>query len=187
MLIGLLAYLSLVISWFIADRHFAARSDALRTFERLPARFARLTWVPTVVVSPTAASTAKTMAPAPGAFRLRPGLVDGQGSSAQIGSVKCHGRLISFTGIGHFHERETTGASRIPVGHESYLFHCTVCLEEVSQLGFGCAVGQIPNVKVLHGNSSLSKSSRLVGVAVRFGGRPSESLGGAGRVRIARV
>src|SRR5215469_5642670 len=62
-----------------------------------------------------------------------------------------------------------------------------MCLEDVSQLRFGCAVGQIPNVKVLHCNSSFSESSRLVGVAVDFDGRPSESRGGAGRARIAWV
>src|SRR5215468_3198266 len=83
-------------------------------------------------------------------------------------------------------EPEPTRAARIPIGHECDLFHRAMCLEDISQLRFGCAVGQIPNAKVLHRNSSLSKSSRLVGVAVGFDGRPSESRGGAG-ARIAWV
>jgi hypothetical protein len=60
-----------------------------------------------------------------------------------------------------------------------------MCLEDISQLHFGCVVGQISNVKVLHRNSSLSKSSKLVGVAGGFVGRLSESRGGAGIARIA--
>src|SRR5262245_53916431 len=102
-----------------------------------------------VVVAPTAASAAKTMASAPGTLRLSSRLVDGQRSSAQISSVERRHRLVGFTGIGHFYEGETTGAARIPVGHECDLFHRAMCLKDVSQLGFGCVVGQIPNIKVL--------------------------------------
>src|SRR5262249_5877817 len=76
------------------------------------------------------------------------------------------------------------GTSSIAVGYERYLFHRTVCFEEISQLGFGCAVGQIPNIKVLHRNSSFGKS-KLVGVAVGFASRPSESRGGGGRGLLA--
>ena len=60
-----------------------------------------------------------------------------------------------------------------------------MCFKQISQLGFGCAVGQIPNIKVLHRNSSFVKSSKLVGVAVGFAARPSESRGGGGMARIA--
>jgi hypothetical protein len=66
------------------------------------------------------------MASAPGTFRFRFGLVDSQRSSAQIGSIERRDRLVGFAGIGHFHERETTGAARISIGHERYLFHGTV-------------------------------------------------------------
>jgi hypothetical protein len=78
-----------------------------------------------------------------------------------------------------------TGAASIPVGYECDLFNRTMCFEQISQLGFGCALRQIPNVKVLHRNSSLSKSSKLVNVAVGDG-RPSESRG-EGQGRILRV
>src|SRR5215472_15482354 len=120
--------------------------------------------MPAIVIAPTAASTAKTMASAPGAVGFWFGLVDGQSSSAQIGAVERRDRLVSFIGIGHFNEPETTGAACIPIRHQCDLLDRAMCLEDVPQLGFGCAVGQIPNVKVLHRISSFSKSSRLVGV-----------------------
>jgi hypothetical protein len=120
----------------------------------------------TVVVAPTAAasaaSTAKTLAStaasASRAIRLWLGLVDGQRASAQIGSVeRCDG-LIGFTSIRHFDKPKSTGLPRIAVGDEGDFFHRAVWLEDISQLGFGCAVGQISNVQVLHRNSSLTKS-----------------------------
>src|SRR5215467_10596018 len=134
--------------------------------EALPARFAGLPWVAAIIVAPTASSTAKPVASAPGAFRFRFGLVDGQRSPTQICAVERGDGLVGFTGIGHFHKTKATRPTCIPVGHQCDPFDASVCLEEVSQLGFGCAVGQIPNVKVLHRNSSFSKSSRLVGVTV---------------------
>ena len=57
-------------------------------------------------------------------------------------------------------------------GSTTSLASRTVYLEEISHLGFDCAVKQVPNVKTLHRFSSLSKSSRLVGVVVDFDGRP---------------
>src|SRR6516225_1748966 len=155
--------------------------------KKLPARFARLPWMTSVVVAATSTSVAETMATAPLTVGLGFGLVDGQCSPAQIGPVERRDRLVGFTGIGHFDESETTGAARIPIGHECDLLDRAMCLENTSQLRFSCTVGQIPNIKVLHRNSSLSKSSKLVGVAVGFGRRPSESRGGAGSARIAWV
>jgi hypothetical protein len=140
-----------------------------------------------VIVAGTSASAGKTMASAPGTVGLGFGLVDGQRSSAQISPIERRDRLVGFTGIGHFDEPETTGAARIPIGHEDDLFDRAMCLEDISLLRFGCVVGQIPNVKVFHRNSSLSKSSKLAGVAVGFEGRPSESRGGAGSARIGWV
>jgi hypothetical protein len=140
-----------------------------------------------IVIAPTATSAAKTPAATTGTFRLRFGLVDGQRPSAQICAVKRRDSLVGFTGIGHFHETEPTGAASIPVGYECDLFNRTVCFEQISQLGFCCAVRQIPNVKVLYRNSSLSKSSKLVGVAVGFDGLSFGISWRAGSARIARV
>jgi hypothetical protein len=141
----------------------------------------------TIVVAPTTASTAKTLATTPRMLGLGFGLVDGQGPASQIGSIQGRYRFVGFTGIGHLDEPETTGSSRIPIGDQCDLFDRAMCLEKVAQFGFRRAVRQISNVKVFHCNSSLSKSSRLVGVADRPDGRPSESRGGAGRERIAWV
>lgn len=70
--------------------------------------------------------------------------------------------FVGFTGIAHSDEPETTGAARIPISQECDLFNRAMRLEDISHLRFGCAVEQIPHVKVLHRNSSLRKSSRLV-------------------------
>jgi hypothetical protein len=117
----------------------------------------------TVVIAPTAAASAAKTLPstttaASRAIRLWLGLVDGQGASPQIGSVeRCDG-LVGFTSISHFYKPKPTGLARISVGDEGNFFDRTVWLEDISQLGFGCAVGQISNVQVLHRSSSLSKS-----------------------------
>src|SRR5262249_3941907 len=135
---------------FAARRARPATSPGIFGVRKLPARFARLPWMTAIIVSSSTASTTKTLASAPRTFRLRFGLVDGQRSSAQIGAVESRNRLVGFTGVGHFNEPETTGAARIPIRHEGDLLDRAVCLEGVSQLCFGCAVGQIPNVKVFH-------------------------------------
>ena len=76
-------------------------------------------------------------------------------------------------------------------GSTTSLASRTVYLEEISHLGFDCAVRQVPNVKTLHRFSSLSKSSRLVGVVVDFDGRPrnlvAERAGGIAWVRARDV
>jgi hypothetical protein len=136
-----------------------------------------------IVVAPPAAATTAASAAKPTTAAattstarticFRFGLVDGQGSSAQIGPVERRNRFVSLAGIGHFDESETAGAARIPVGHESNFLHRAMGLEQISQLGFGGAVGEVSNVQVLHRNSSLNKSSKLVGVGIRFDGRPS--------------
>jgi hypothetical protein len=119
--------------------------------EKLPARFAWLAWVATIVVAPASATTAAkalaaTATAAAWAVGLWLGLIDGQGASTQIGSVQRGDRLIGFAGVGHFYEREASRAAGIPVGNEGDFFDCAVRLENVSQFGFGCTVGQIANV-----------------------------------------
>src|SRR5215470_6829832 len=107
MLIGLLAYVSPGISYSSPTGIWQPDRTHFIFSKNLPARFARLAWMAAIVVAPAAASTAKTMASAPGTFRLRFGLVDGQRPSAQICAVERRDSLVGFTGIGHFHEPET--------------------------------------------------------------------------------
>src|SRR6478672_11113645 len=113
-----------------------------------------------VVVAPTSATattkpSATTTAAALGTIRLRLGLIDGQGSSTKIGSVQCGNCFIGCTGIGHFHEPETPRAPGFAVRYKGDFFHGAVRFEDVTQFGFGGAVGQIANIQVLHCISSL--------------------------------
>jgi hypothetical protein len=64
-------------------RHFLQPHREL-CVRRLPTRFAQLTRTPAVVVAPTAAFAAKTMAATPGTLGLGFGLVDGEGSSVAL-------------------------------------------------------------------------------------------------------
>src|SRR6202022_3998099 len=86
---------------------------------------------------------------------------------------------------GHFHKRESARAARLPIRHDVHSFHGSVRLENVSQLGFGRAVGQIANVKVLHCISSLNKSSRVRDPWARLESHTSASRGSSGLARSA--
>src|SRR5208282_4082950 len=110
--------------------------------EELPARFAGLTRMAAVVITPTSPSpAAKPLATSPWPVGFGFGLVDRQRPSPQFTSVQRSDRLIGFTGIGHFHKCETPRAARLPVSHDADLFDCAVCLECSAQLRLGCAVG----------------------------------------------
>src|ERR1700758_5504185 len=115
-------------------------------------------------------------------FRLS--FVDGQCAPAEFSSVqRCNG-LIRCSSIGHLHESETARAARLPVRDQGDFFYGAVGLENVAELRFRGAVGQIADIKILHCISSLNKSSKVG--AVFLGGRPSKSRGGAGLSCIAR-
>src|SRR6266545_3426588 len=169
MSIGLVAYLvPQHVCCLVLAGDLASRPNVLQEFERLPARFARLARVATVVVATAAApaTTTEALSTALWPIGLWLGLVDGQGSSAQVGSVQNRDRLIGLTGIRHFHKAETARTTRLPVGHQSDFLHGPVRLENVAQFGFGCAMGQISNVQVLHCSSSLNKSSKVADLLV---------------------
>jgi len=87
----------------------ASRPNVLQAFKKLPARFARLACVATVVVATAAApaTTTEALSATLWPIGLWLGLVDGQGSSAQVGSVQNRDRLIGLTGVRHFHKAET--------------------------------------------------------------------------------
>src|SRR5579872_915218 len=169
-------------------------SGCFRKQENLPARFARLACVPLIVVataSSAASTTTKllstTSAAAPGAVCLGLRFVDLQRASAQFGSVQRRDCFIRFGGVSHFHEPEAPGSACLPVGNDADFFHCTVSLENRSQLGLGGAVGQISYIKILHCSSSLSKSSKVRDWAARFTSLVSRSRGGTDLSCVARV
>src|ERR1700756_1797741 len=110
MLIGLFAYYPLGIC--CRRRLASAALDAFCPLKRLPARFSRLTWMASIVVPPTPASTAKTIpSTTPGTLCFRFGLVNRQRPPAKISSVERRHGLVGLTGIDHFHEPESTGAA----------------------------------------------------------------------------
>src|SRR6266850_8151518 len=173
MSIGLVAYLvPQHACCLLLAGDVASRPNVLQAFQKLPARFARLARVAAVVVATAAAPTTatKALSTTPWPIGLWFGLVDGQGSSAQIGSIQGCDRLVGLTGVRHFHKAETARTTRLPVGHKSDFLHGAVRLENVAQFGFCCAVGQITNVQVLHCSSFLNKSSRVADLLVLLEG-----------------
>src|ERR1700723_555016 len=193
----------------IAGSALLIQRDARHPRDKLPARFARLARIATIVVAPpsaasatktfTSASAAKSFtAAAPWAIGLWLGLIDGQGTATKVGSVQRGNRLVGFSGIGHFHERETSRASCVAVSHQADLVYRAVWLKDTSQFSFGRAVGQVTDIKVLHcrsfrSKSSFNKSSKLRVSRVRASAvaysanRVSRSRGGTGRLRMALV
>ena len=140
------------------------------------------------IVIATASSTAtEPLAAAPWALGPRLRLIDRQFAATEFASIECRDGLLGLARVGHFHKSEPSRATRLPVCYKADLLDGTVCFESGSQFRFGCAVGQIANVKVFHFISSLSKSSRVVAVVLRLDWRISESRAGAGLSRIARV
>src|SRR5580698_63964 len=159
----------------------------------LPARLARLTWMTTIVVASAATTTAKTSAAACSTttaartIGLWLGLVDGQRASTHIRAVESGDCFVGLFGVSHFHEAKTTRAAGIAVSDERDFFDGSVRFKSVSDFGFGGAVRQISNIQILHRNSSLSRSSRVVLEDGRRSGSPSGSRGGKGRLRMAWV
>jgi hypothetical protein len=155
-----------------------ARESASGCFQetrKLPARFARLASVTLIVIAPTstaAAPTTKTLsapAAALGAIGLGLRFVDLQSPAAQFRAIECGNGFVRFGGIGHFHESKTAGAAGFAISHNADFFDCSVSLENGSQFGLGCAVGQISYVKILHGSSSFSISAKNSGFRLRPG------------------
>src|ERR1700733_7992367 len=193
----------------IAGSALPIQRDARHPRDELPARFPRLARIATIVVAPTSAapatktftsaSTTKSFtAAAPWTIGLWLGLIDGQGAATKFGSVQRRNRLVGLSGIGHFHERDTSRASGIAIRHQADLVHRAVWLKDTSQFSFGRAVGQVTDIKVLHcrsfrSKSSFNKSSKLRVSRVRASAvaysakRVSRSRGGKGRFRMALV
>src|ERR1700733_369590 len=198
----------------IAGSALLIQRDARHPRDKLPARFARLARIATIVVAPPSAAPATktfTSASASESFTtaaswtigLWLGLIDGQGTATKVGSVQRGNRLVGFSGIGHFHERETSRASCVAVRHQADLVHRAMWLKDTSQFSFGRAVGQVTDIKVLHcrsfrskssfNKSSFNKSSKLrvsrgrASAVAYSANRVSRSRGGNGRFRMALV
>src|SRR2546423_11188733 len=117
----------------------------------------------TIVIAVPASTTATKALSGLRTVGFRLSFVDRQGAATEIGPVQRGDRCISFAGVGHLDKSETPRAAGFAVGHKADFFNCAMRLENSAQFAFGCAVGQIAHVKVLHCISSLNRSSKLGG------------------------
>src|SRR6202011_3407331 len=112
------------------------------------ARLARMAPI-VIAVSATASAATKTLS-AFWTVRLRFSFIDGQGAATQFGPIQRGDSLIGFAGIGHLHKSKTARAAGFAVRYQADFLNCTMRLKNSTQFSFGCAVGQIAHVKVLH-------------------------------------
>ena len=115
------------------------RSAIYRSSDQLPAGF-----------SPLPALTAARPAPESAALWFRPCLIDIKRAAVEIRAVKCSDGAVGFRGIGHFHEREATGAAGVAVGYKTDAVHGSVRLKERPERTFSCGKIQIAYKDVFH-------------------------------------
>jgi hypothetical protein len=92
--------------------------------------------------------------------------VDIQGAAAKLFPVQSGDGLLGFRRVGHFYEREAARASGVTVGDHADLIDFAVGFKQGAQFGFGGAVREVANKKLLHGFPfpvSQRKTSDLVG------------------------
>jgi hypothetical protein len=118
----------------------------------------------------TTASTGTSAATAAGsagtALGLGTRLVDIQRASAEVFAIQSGDGLLGFRGIGHFYKCKSAGTAGVAIGDHANLIDLAVGFEQGSQLGFGGAVREVANKKLLHGfpfSVSQRKTSGLVG------------------------
>jgi hypothetical protein len=119
------------IRFVLLAQQYAAVGRIRGEPKMLPARLPGLTRMATVVIASTSPSTAAkplSTTSGPVGFGLR--FVNLQRASAQFGSVQCRNRFVSFTGVSHFHKRETPRASGFSVGDDVDFLDRTVCFED---------------------------------------------------------
>jgi hypothetical protein len=113
-----------------------------------------------VVVASTATTAARTSTTAgtsttPGSAGTAVGLgarfVDVQGASSELFPVQSGNGLLSFGSVRHFYKGEPSGASGVTIGDDADLIDFAMRLKQSAEFGFGSAVGEIANKKLLHG------------------------------------
>ena len=98
----------------------------------LPARIAP---GPRAAATSTAAAPAAETAAAP--LGLRPGFIDVQAATVQIGAVESRYRFIGLARIGHFDESKAAGTACVAIGYQVHTFHVSVRLEQRPYGGLG--------------------------------------------------
>jgi hypothetical protein len=114
--------------------------------------------------SGTSAAAARSAGTATIGFGTR--FVDIQGAAAKLFPIQSRDGLLGFGRVGHFYERKSAGASSVPIGHYADLVDFAVGFKQGAELGFGGAVREVANKKLLHGFPfpvSQRKTSGLVG------------------------
>jgi hypothetical protein len=92
--------------------------------------------------------------------------VDIQGAAAKLFPIQSRDGLLGFGRVGHFYESKSAGTSGVPIGHHADLVDFAVGFKQGAELGFGGAVREVANKKLLHGFPfpvSQRKTSDLVG------------------------
>jgi hypothetical protein len=116
--------------------------------------------------STSAAGTSSAAGSAGTAVGLGTRFVDIQRAAAKLFPIQSRDRLLGLRGVGHLYERKSSGASGVPIGYHADLIDFAVGFKQGAQLGFGGAVREVANKKLLHGFPfpvSQRKTSDLVG------------------------
>jgi hypothetical protein len=93
----------------------------------------------------TATAVATTAAAATRTILTRTGLVDVDGTTTEVLAIQGFDRRVGLTGVGHFDERESTGATGFAVGDDGDIRNFTVGLEGVADFVFSSAKGEVSN------------------------------------------
>ena|SRR5436305_1536240 len=96
----------------------------------------------------TAITAITTAAAAAGPFRLRPGFVHIDGTSAELGSVQRSDSFVTLFGVAHFHETKSTRTSGLAIRKNTYAIHLTEWFEQLAKLIFSRIKTEVPNENV---------------------------------------
>jgi hypothetical protein len=127
----------------------------------LPARIAPAAATAASAVTASATVATKATATRP-AFLTRASFVYVNRAAIQFGSVQGVHRLFGILAIGHFHESETTGLSRVAVADQADPLHCPKRREGGLELDFGGLVGEVSYENVSHQINSYKAANGSV-------------------------
>jgi hypothetical protein len=118
--------------------------EAIRDLAMLTTSTAATAAVSTTTSTTTAVAAATTTAAATvGSLFARPGFIDGESATHEIGAVECvRGRVGGLLAL-HGHEGKTTGTTRSPIQHQVDFRDCPVLCEQVFEIVLGNVVRQV--------------------------------------------
>jgi hypothetical protein len=123
---------------------------------QLPARFAPPA-ATTATVSAAAAATAATEVAA--AYRLRPSLIDDEGTTIELVLVQFVDRFLSVLVCCHFHECEPTCAPSRLIAHDANVVYGASAAEQLGEFFVRALIGEVANVQsAAHRCETLSRA-----------------------------